>query len=291
MDNQIPYQTTGTLSASIDYFDEHFEGSSDFAIVKYPDRFSVRARMDLPDGNWRYISMYLPASIPDDGSKFDLSLVMNPDLITQARANYEQFSPEGGNQWGSASGQLRMSYNWKTAQMEGDFQFESRAGSPAIEVSAGEFDLTGITDGVKQNGTLTDSGTFKATSQDWGSFNANEVSIEFIEQPLNPPGYWLTVGRMYIDDVLPPKRSHIALFIKKNVAGKEHQLKDNNDVWVTYFRPDHGGFYQAFEGSLSFTSLPGTGHAEGTLIAYFIENEKKILVNGEFSIKDNVPKS
>ncbi|MFD2883759.1 hypothetical protein ACFS4T_17785 [Pseudomonas lini] len=91
MDSKIPRQTTGTMSASIDYFDERFEGSSDFAIVKYPQRFYVKARMDLPDGNWRYISMYLPASIPDDGSEFDLSLVMNPELNTQARANYEQF--------------------------------------------------------------------------------------------------------------------------------------------------------------------------------------------------------
>lgn len=289
MDNKIPYQTTGTMSANIDYFDEHFEGSSDFAIVKYPDRFSVRARMDLPNGHWRYIAMSLPSSIRDDGSEVVLSLVMNPDSGDKARVNYERFSSEGGTQWGSTSGKLRMSYKWKVAQMEGDFQFESGAGSPTIEISAGKFDLTGITDGVKQNGTLTDSGTFKATSQDWGSFNANEVSIEFIEHPLNPPGYWLTVGRMYIDDVLPPKRSHIALFIKKNVAGKEHQLKDNNDVWVTYFRPDHGGFYQAFEGSLSFTSLPGTGHAEGTLIAYFIENEKKILVHGEFNIERKSP--
>ncbi|MBV4463526.1 hypothetical protein KVG95_09265 [Pseudomonas sp. SWRI79] len=290
MDNQIPYQTTGTLSASIGYFDEHFEGSSDFAIVKYPERFYVKARMDLPDGNWRYISMYLPASIPDDGSKFDLSLVMNPDLITQARANYEQFSPEGGNQWGSASGQLRMSYNWKTAQMEGDFQFESRAGSPAIEVSAGEFDLTGITDGVKYNGTLTGSGTFQAASQEWGPFNADVVSIEYKEIPFDPVGYWEIVGRMSIDDAIPPTQSHIALFIKTNVEGKEHQLKDNNDVWVTYFRPDHGGFFQAIKGSLSFKSLPGTGHAEGTLIAYFNEEGKDILVNGEFHIEDNVPK-
>ncbi|WP_448724219.1 hypothetical protein [Pseudomonas farris] len=287
MDNQIPYQTTGTLSASIGYFDEHFEGSSDFAIVKYPERFYIRARMDLPNGHWRYISMWLPASIPDDGSEFDLSLVMNPNSEGQARVNYERFTPESGNQWGSASGELRMSYDWKTARMKGTFQFESGE-PPTIEIRAGEFDLTGITDGVTQNGTLTDRGTFKATSQEWGSFNANEVSIECKKIPFDPVGYWEIVGRM--DNELPPTRSHIALFIKENVEGKEHQLKDNNDVWVTYFRPDHDGFFHAIEGSLSFKSLPGTGHAEGTLIAYFNEEGKDILVNGEFHIEDNVPK-
>lgn len=289
MDRKIPRQTTGTMSAEIDYFNESFKGSSGFAIQKSPERFYVKARMDLSDGHWRYISMYLPASIPDDGSKFDLSLVMNPDLNTQARANYEQFSPEGGGrQWGSASGQLTMSYNWKTAQMKGTFQFKSRVGSTEIEISASEFDLTGITDGVKHNGTFTDSGTFKATSKEWGSFNANEVSIECKKIPFDPVGYWEIVGRM--DNELPPTRSHIALFINENVEGKEHQLKDNNDVWVNYFRPD-GRIFHAIEGSLSFTSLPGTGHAEGTLIANFIENEKKILVNGEFNIEDNVPRS
>jgi hypothetical protein len=288
MDSKIPRQTTGTMSAEIDYFNENFKASG-FAIQKSPERFYVKARMDLPNGHWRYISMYLPASIPDDGSKFDLSLVMNPDLNTQARANYEQFSPEGGGrQWGSASGQLTMSYNWKTAQMKGTFQFKSRVGSTEINISAGEFDLTGITDGVKHNGTFTDSGTFKAASQEWGPFIANEVSIECKKIPFDPVGYWEIVGRM---DNEFPHRSHIALFINENVEGKEHQLKDNNDVWVTYFRPDHGGFFHAIEGSLSFTSLPGTGHAVGTLIAYFIENEKKIRVHGEFNIEDNVSKS
>ncbi|KNH42583.1 hypothetical protein [Pseudomonas lini] len=39
MDVKKPRQSTGTMSATISYYDEEFVGGSDFAIVEYPDRF------------------------------------------------------------------------------------------------------------------------------------------------------------------------------------------------------------------------------------------------------------
>ncbi|KNH42584.1 hypothetical protein [Pseudomonas lini] len=237
--------------------------------------------------------MWIPANIANDGSEIVLQLKMNPEPNIEARANYDRFTPDFGIQLGSRSGELRIRYDGATARMHGSFWYEGVFGADEIEVTVtnGNFDLTGITAGVRENNQRTDSGSFTADSA-WGKFIADQVSIESKELPGDPVGYWEVIGRMDRDDGFPGLPSHIMLFIKKDIPGYEHDLEKNDDVWVHYFRPDHGGGHLSVKGTLSFTSLPGSGHAKGKLAGFFQQGEEEpVEVKGEFDIKDEVAQS
>ncbi|MFJ4193377.1 hypothetical protein [Pseudomonas sp. NPDC089534] len=271
-----------SMKASISYYEETFVGQDDFEILRVGNRYVVQASQTLPDGGKHYINFRVPVDIPGDGSPVTLSLVLDPIQPDQARGEYIRLSAGGsGHLLGSRSGKLTLSLDAQTQQMKGDFQFEVRLGDTPVNISAGSFDITGITDGVADT---TGSGTFTATSA-WGDFRADEVSIELKELPLDPVRYWEVVGRMPMDTGVPPQKAHIGLFIKEHVKAGPHDLKDNPDVWVTCFRPHAGYLAQAAAGTLTLTSLPGTGHAKGTLAADFEENGKTVHVKGEFDIR------
>ncbi|KAA0961772.1 hypothetical protein [Pseudomonas sp. ANT_H12B] len=284
-------QTTGSMSATISTPDESFVGGSDFAIEKGSEKFYLRARMDLPDGGWRYLSFQLPLSIASNGSNNDLSLVMNPSSDTEARANYDLFSEADGVQLGSRSGKLQITYDWKTARMVGSFNFTSKTGDTVVEVTAGKFDLTGISDEVSLNEQTTGTGDFRAEISDSKTtFIADSVGFEFIEPPLEPgKSYWIIVGGKRTD--LPPTSSHIAVFLRKDVDVGTYDLKSNTQVWVSYFRPDEGGFFLANAGKVKIEKLPKTGNAKGSLFASFQINENVVTVDGNFDINDEVAKA
>ena len=113
--------------------------------------------------------MWIPANIANDGSEIVLQLKMNPEPNIEARANYDRFTPDFGIQLGSRSGELRIRYDGATARMHGSFWYEGVFGADEIEVTVtnGNFDLTGITAGVRENNQRTDSGSFTADSA-WG---------------------------------------------------------------------------------------------------------------------------
>ncbi|WP_445178279.1 hypothetical protein [Pseudomonas sp. McL0111] len=274
-----------TLTADICYrgSDEKFTADSDISIVKLKNYFYLQARMDGPsDDEYSYLSFTrIAASLANDGKEVILPLKMEPSLPTEARANYDRSTSGGMSGYGSRSGELRIHYDWAKARMWGNFHFEGQVADTQIEVSNGQFDLTGISDGVQK---LAGRGTFKATSASWGTFNANEVGIELKSIPGEPAQYWELVGRMDIDDAIPPKRSHIAVFLKEHVSSGEHNLKDNDDVWVSCYRPLEGGFFHAIDGTLTLEVHPQTGHAKGRLVASFMDEETPVLVNGEFDI-------
>lgn len=283
--NNTCRKSTDMMNASISYWNEEFIGEHDFEIRLIANWFHLQARHDL-NGVRRYISFKVSKDIPNDGSTVELPLVLDPQSKEQALGVYSRFPSAGGDILNSRSGTLTMSYDGENAQMKGDFHFEVRLGDQAVTISNGSFDLRGITDGVKHT---AGTGFFTAASE-WGSFNAHQVSIESKELPFDPVGYWEVVGRMNMDDAIPPTQSHIALFIKKNVSGSEHDLTNNANVWVTYFRPLNGGFFSAMNGTLTFDALPETGHAKGTLVAGFKDGDKSVEVKGAFDINDDASK-
>lgn len=279
MNNGTPRNTTGTMSANVSYYNENFVANSKFAIVKYSDRFFLQACMAF-EGVSQYIDFWIPANIPGDGSIIELSLAANGGNL----ASYSRF-PDGVA-LRARSGTLLMKYDWQTKRMEGNFSFEIQNGSTIVQISDGTFDLTGIVDGVS-NSSIHGVGTFTAYSDQLGSFEAQEVSIELKDRShVGLPNYWQIIGRMEKPEFPHPQRSHIALQVVEHVETKIHTLGNNPDAWASYFQEPDVGIIPAVNGTLEFTTLPNTGHTEGRLDADFRTAENVLIhVSGIFDVK------
>ncbi|WP_339453704.1 hypothetical protein [Pseudomonas sp. EA_5y_Pfl2_R50] len=286
------------MQAYVNYFVVDYVGDSEFAIRKIDNQFRVTSRDVLGDTGSHYIDFYIPDSIADDGTEQTLVLVSNPDgSPAQARAVYARYISGGASTYISSSGTLTLSYDWKLARMRGTFEFAFRLAGQLHMVERGSFDITGVSDGLSDKAefkrvaitaadiesTATASGTFKAFSH-WGSFTADEVSRKFKAIPPDNEQYWELVGRMEKDGDLPPLPAQITVFFKEDVGPGVHDLKDNEDVWITYL--NRGVIYQASAGTLSIIDHPKDGRATGTLLASFPGDGGDGLVNGEFDIAD-----
>ncbi|MBV4458029.1 hypothetical protein KVG96_08730 [Pseudomonas sp. COR58] len=276
-----------SMKASISYWNETFVGDNDFALRLVGDWYHLQARQDMPNGDYHYLDFRVPKSIADTGEPVTLTLVADPVSPEQGRGTYSRFSASHADILNSRSGVMLLSFDAQAQRMKGSFQFQAKLGETLINISEGSFDLTGITDGV---GDATGRGTFTATSA-WGDFRADEVSIELKEPPIDPSRYWEVVGRMEKATELPPSKSNIALIIKEHVNTGTHELKNNPDVRVSYFRSLEG-IFPAVAGTLTLTSLPASGHAQGTLAADFMDkNDQTVRVTGDFDIQSVVGKT
>ncbi|WP_085656469.1 hypothetical protein [Pseudomonas sp. B11(2017)] len=274
-----------SMKASISYYEETFVGQDDFEIRRVGNRYVVQASQALPNGEKHSIAFWVPVDTPGDGSSVTLSLVPDPMQLGQARGEYIRYSSGNGLVLASRSGTLTLKLDMQTQRMEGDFQFEARLGDTTVHISAGSFDITGITGGVVDT---TGSGTFTASSE-WGDFRADQLSVQ-----LTPEGstlrVWEVIGRMTVEDGVPPKKAQIGVFFKDDTNLGTHDLRNNPNVWIHYSRPYEGAFF-AEAGTLTLTALPVTGHTKGTFAADFLENGKSVKVTGQFDILSAVGKN
>ncbi|WP_025109654.1 hypothetical protein [Pseudomonas sp. H1h] len=255
------HNTRGNVQATIEDRDGKlaFIARTELEIRETAEQFRISATMRHDVQTFRVIELWFPNTLSNDGTENRFSLKPSPDSKTQGRYSY---FPEGVS-LGSYEGVLTVHYDWKTARMWGSFDYRVHSGpDEIISVSAGIFDLTGIT-----VAHLAGKGTFEGTV-DKENFKAVEVGIQHKEVDGKP--YLEVVGRTH-----PPiGAEHITLIIDADLQGLTHPLgRSDSKVQALYFHSPFGFFY-ARSGEVTFASLPTQTHAKGTLTGAFQQNEE-----------------
>lgn len=216
----------------------------------------------------------LPSNFADDGKQhnFPFGSTEQPDqAVGQFRAD--------GPAYHSVNGEIRVSL--KNGRMKATFNFAANNGAGTIIASQGHLDLQ------------TAHGKFTAAFTDYPlptpSFNANVLSIEKNWDWVGGCYYYLVIGEQ--TQALPPNRYRLSIQVYENVTLGKHKLgNDAFDVGIVFADLNGLGIMRAYDGILTLTGLPKSGHAKGSFNCSMLKPDGKVFkVKGNFNVREPLP--
>lgn len=273
--------STGSITAQ-------FSGSHTHSFVSDPDRQHIFKAA----GQWRFSGTQLQSSDPHQNF-YGLSVVLPSRLKENGETctyNFPDeatglvFTPHGAGIAVYIIDRGKIAVSVQNEEMIATFHFSSTFNNQTLNVEHGELRLKGVS--YPRLNTSTFNGTFRNSPfPAYENFSAKETAILSHEQPLFPHT-WDVVGVQPIGTFLPTHLS-VSIQILKSLTDHDYEITPKNtEVFVNCnARPAYGS-YTARRGTLHFDSLPGTGHAKGTLKCSFYERDDvEFQFNGTFDVR------
>lgn len=235
---------------------------------------SVQLMSSNPNQNYYGLRLKLPSDFKDDGNEYSYT------FADQASGYfYAPFRDAGITVFDITEGQIRVSL--KNETMKATFAFKATYQALAVDVNEGTVDLTGI------SYPRHDAGTFHATFTNSpfpnSEFNATFVEIQSQEGPIVPES-WQVYSEQPIDSI-PPATSRITIQIEKSLTEKTYDLSKTEQVRVFCSSLPLIHTHLATSGTLTFSSLPGTGHAQGHFACEFaVPGKEPFSAIAEFDV-------
>lgn len=223
----------------------------------------------------------LESLVPANGIEQVLS------VPSQVEATWWALEKSGGQPYHGISGELKITLS-ANEHATGTFHFVGQGGTKYVDVTSGKFNLQDFTTPktVRQHAPVAGSGDFNGEFVGGPAvpqFAANEVSIQH-HAPGGIPPYYDVQGRLV--QGFPERTTFISIQLNERATNLTYDLSTSSDVRVSFFDFSDYGFAFAIAGTLTFTVLPGTGTAVGSLNCTFRKNdEPPFTYKGTFNIK------
>ncbi|ROM33739.1 hypothetical protein BK648_23455 [Pseudomonas poae] len=198
-----------------------------------------------------------------------------------------------GTPYSATGGSLSLSLDSQD-RLVGTFSFTGSNGNRSVQVSRGAVDLSGfITEPLtarlpEVTGTGYMDGTVVGGPAPDPTFSATMVTARKIQDPLGSRDYFQVIGRQWDDDIAQTQ-SLILIVVPVGTTGTRFELSRSSEVRVTYGRVNAYAFAYAISGWITFTSMPETGRAAGSLDCMVQRNEDPpFAIKVNFDISDPV---
>lgn len=220
------------------------------------------------------------ALVPANGVEQTLSV---PSQVTALWWAYENFGSQG---YRGVSGELKITLT-ANEHASGTFHFVGQGGTKQVQVTSGKLDLQDFTTEatVRNNAPVAGTGHFNGQFSGGSAspqFAATEVSLEY-HAPGPVPAYFEIQGREV--QSFPPNETVLSIQLNDSATALSYNLSTSTEVRVSSFDFPGDGFAYATAGTLTFTSLPNTGPAVGTLSCTLQKNdEPPFTFTGNFNV-------
>ncbi|MGY2377583.1 hypothetical protein ACW9IB_24050 [Pseudomonas sp. SDO524_S393] len=268
-------QTTGSLSAQIINQqvippDHPFVGDADEMLMYLRGgalHISATQRLGSNVNQFNGVDLRIPNIIQD-------GVVRTYTLPDDAEGVYWAHEQGGVTPYSAVKGSIKVSLDSR-GHLAGEFSFSATNGSRSVQVSQGAIDLVGLMT-RRESVPVADPvatgwmrGTVPGGPMPTPAFEATQVSLRKVVE-VNE--YHEVVGRQFDD--FPPVQNLILIVVNTTASGPTFDLATTQDVRVAFGRVDTFGFAYAISGTLSFTSMPDTGHAVGTVDCQVQRNQE-----------------
>lgn len=188
----------------------------------------------------------------------------------------------------AVSGTLTVSLD-SNDKLTGTFNFSGENGSHQVSVSQGQIELTDfITQPVAVRplpvkGTGYMRGDIVGGPLPNSNFDAAVVSLRTVDGGGIIKNYFEIIGRQYGEFGI---QNYVAILLDVDQTALNYSLGSNREATALFAKWDTFGTARAISGSLSFSSLPNSGHAVGSLDCMVQKNQEvPFRVNVVFDIK------